>query len=852
MDIQKLVDDVKRLGTINNLKRWIVWLLVFLFKSFLGVLVYNGVAGIGLEMISHGEEGPLIWLPMGIGLVMVMRGGWYYLPSVAAGAYFTEYGQTGNVSFAIIVACAYTAGIGACLFGLRKAQFQMALERMVDVVLFVGIVVILGCSITSAIHTLLIVKVDGIAWSRYLDIFSVKWLANALGVLVLAPALLVWHANTRINWRNRQLFEVLLWMAALMTIGAMVFRNWAPTDTLRYPLELSLFPLQAWASVRFGQRGASVGALIVSILAVWELQEVLGPDAIRQITQPPAYVWVFVGVLTCTSLMLAAVVAEHQNREDNVSRNEERLRAIVTAMPDISFVVSASGKYVDAFVSRATLFSDNVTQLVGNYVRDVHGPTVGAEIQNTINEAILTNRLQVIQYPGWDDKSRIYEGRISPMQPVAGEERKVICVVHDITERTEYENRLKQAKEVADAANMAKGEFLAMMSHEIRTPMNAILGFADILSQSPINNEQREYIKIISRSGRDLLELINNILDYSKIESRAITLESTPFNIEDCIFEALELCLPKANAKGIKLDYKKEDSTEGIFEGDALRFRQIILNLVNNAVKFTREGSVTVRLTTRLERSPFYVIEVAVADTGIGIPIDKQDRLFKPFSQIDSSSTRQHGGTGLGLIISKRLAERMGGDVTLQSESGKGSVFTVTVRLPHSKTMAAEMEAPMDNAADPAFAEKHPFSVLVADEEPTHRELMVENLKLLGYQPESVTNAKDALQWLRNASGPTAVLCHLRLPPTGGVDFCRSVRRGDAGQHARDAHIVGITAIALSEEKEMCLNAGLNDYISKPAPLNRLKAALIKYKDRHTPAASQIGGLSQLGVTRES
>lgn len=831
---------------------WVRWGLVFLFKSFLGVLVYSGVAGLGLEMISQGEEGPLIWLPMGVGLVMVLRGGWYYLPSVAAGAYFTELGQTSNTQYALVVACAYSAGVGACLYGLRKAQFQMTLERMVDVLIFMGVVIILGCSITSAIHALLIVKVEGIAWSRYLDIFSVKWLANSLGVLVLAPALLVWHANTRIKWRNKQLFEVLLWMGTLMVIGAMVFRNWAPTDTLRYPLELSLFPLQAWASVRFGQRGATVGALIVSILAVWELQEVLGPEAIREITQPPAYVWVFVGVLTCTSLLLAAVVAEHQNREDNISRNEERLRAIVTAMPDISFVISASGQYVDAFVSRATLYGDSIGRLINKSIREVHGPTVSAQMQGTIDEAIATNRLQTIQYPGWDDKSRVYEGRISPMQPVAGEERKVIWVVHDITERTEYESRLRLAKEMADAANLAKGEFLAMMSHEIRTPMNAILGFADILSQSPINSEQREYIKIISRSGKDLLELINNILDYSKIESRAIALESAPFNVEDCVFEALELCLPKANSKGLKLDYIKEDATEGIFEGDALRFRQIILNLINNAVKFTKEGSVTVRLSTRLERSPFYVIEVSVVDTGIGIPADKVDRLFKPFSQIDSSSTRQHGGTGLGLIISKRLAERMGGDVTVSSENGKGSVFTATVRLAHSKTMAAEIDAPMDNAADPHFVEKYPFSVLVADEEPTQRELMEENLKLLGYKPDTVATVKEALQWLQNASGPTAVLCHLRLPPTGGLDFCRAVRRGDAGAHARDAHIIGTVAIALSEEKEICINAGVNDYIAKPAPLNRLKSALIKHKDRHTPAISQIGGLSQLGSSSDS
>ncbi len=247
---------------------------------------------------------------------------------------------------------------------------------------------------------------------------------------------------------------------------------------------------------------------------------------------------------------------------------------------------------------------------------------------------------------------------------------------------------LARANKELEEANRIKSDFLAVMSHEIRTPINGILGYADLLARTSVNEDQEEYVKIIKTSGNNLLELINNILDFSKIESLGVDLENAPFKLEDTVVEALNVVLIRANEKGISLNFNISDqSPDGVFVGDSHRLRQIILNLVNNAVKFTKKGEVLVNVKTTPCEANKWEIYIGVKDTGIGIPEDKRDRLFKPFSQVDSSTTRRFGGSGLGLVICKRIAEKMEGRLWVDSSEGEGSHFHFT---------AAFDGAPMD------------------------------------------------------------------------------------------------------------------------------------------------------------
>jgi len=308
------------------------------------------------------------------------------------------------------------------------------------------------------------------------------------------------------------------------------------------------------------------------------------------------------------------------------------------------------------------------------------------------------------------------------------------------------EELLKQAKNAADAANAAKGEFLAMMSHEIRTPMNSILGFADLLQKGKLGEQEREYVDIINRSGKTLLELINNILDYSKIESRGIELENEPFNLERTIMEALELLLVKAKQKGIELVYDITGDDVKTFMGDSDRLRQVLINLVNNSIKFTDEGVVSLKVDVSLLGMNEYVVKFRVEDTGIGIPEDKINMLFQPFSQIDHSKSRRYGGTGLGLVICKRLVTKMGGEIGVESTYGEGSVFHFNIILEKLHEGPPRKEIHSDALFHADFHDKHPLKLLLFESsELTHS--LEKQLGYFGYTPELVSDEKKVLDF---------------------------------------------------------------------------------------------------------
>jgi len=394
----------------------------------------------------------------------------------------------------------------------------------------------------------------------------------------------------------------------------------------------------------------------------------------------------------------------------------------------------------------------------------------------------------------------------------------------DITKHRAHEAELVLQKEAAEAAGRAKGSFLAMMSHEIRTPLNSVLGFADLLIETPLTPTQRDYLETIKSSGDALLTLLNDILDFSKIESGQMEVEVRPADISRCIHEVIGLYRPGAAAKKLSLIATIDPNVPPVVLTDASRLRQILLNLVGNAVKFTANGAVRVYAALLPENSGR--IRIEVSDTGIGVSGAQRARLFKPFSQADSSTTRRFGGTGLGLAISRRLAALLDGELGLVDHPGPGATFFV--EIPARVPPPAETNERAPDPSDPLIALRPGVRVpvvLVVDDNTLNRRLTSKLLHLLGAETDTAPSAIDCFEKIATRRYDL-VLMDVQMPGMDGLEATRHIRGLEAGGASARLPIVALTADAMMGDRERCLAAGMDDYLTKPLRRDALARVL--------------------------
>ncbi|GGF26114.1 hypothetical protein GCM10011611_35210 [Aliidongia dinghuensis] len=870
-------------------------------------VAYYLAARAGLQLQFQSSQATPVWPPSGVALASFLRLGTRAAGPVFVGAFlanmadfFVKAGAGSLVdaddlvrhfsAHPLEIAVSGAIGVGNML---EAAVAHLMIRRLVPggdfggsvrgVLLFV-LSALVGCLVSSTIGVSTLFAGSYLPAPVVRTVWLTWWLGDVTGMLILAPAIVIWAGGIQRPAAWRPALEIL---PALLvaSLAAMVFDAWLGA-TASKALAYAFIPLLLWIEVRFGNGAGSLGVAIISVIAVTATVYGRGPFADEPQNDALLDLQSFVAVVAVTTALLSAALRERtravaalreahrtleqrvEQRTDQLARANEELLAATEQSRQIQAALARSKEdYKGLYVRTPALMhsidtdgrllsvSDHWLSTLGYSREEVIGRRstefLTEESRRYAREVVLpeffrTGVCMDIPYQLIRKDGSLIDVLLSGVgeRDQSGRIVRSLAVMVDVTERNRAEAalraseaRLLEEKSRAEDASRAKSEFLANMSHEIRTPLNGVIGLADLLLGSELTETQRRHANLLKDSGKSLLAILNDILDLSKIESGKVELASVSMSLGGVAEAAMAIVRPQGEAKGLTLELELADDLPPWTLGDPIRLRQVLLNLLSNAVKFTERGLVRLSVAMRPAEASL-AVHFTVTDTGIGVPTDRRHLLFENFSQVDRSIHRRFGGTGLGLAISKRLVEGMGGEIGFTSnDEGHGSVFWFMLPVRAAASPTPSILSPSAGAA------ARPLRILVAEDIPINQLVVEATLTAAGHEVALAANGTEAVRTLA-AGAFDLVLMDVEMPEMDGMAATRAIRALD-GACAR-VPIIALTANAMDEQIRLCRASGMDDHLAKPIDREQLLAMVDKWvppdSRQETHSTARAGG----------
>ncbi len=740
----------------------------------------------------------MVWPAAGIALAAILLFGNRYWLTITLGTLLFSFTQGLPLGYAMVgSAVGNTIGAVVGTYLLRRlVDFRNSMARTRDAVGFVVLAAGLGTAVIALFKVVSLVYEGKIAEEFMFTNLVEWWVPNALAVLLVTPVIITWCTPATERFAVWRLLEVTFCGVGLVGGSLISFNSWIVYGLQEYPLAYLPYPFLAWSALRFGPRGASLGTLWVAALAIYSLSQGRGPFLIGDEANGLRLLGSYIGILAVSNLLLTGAATSRRRARAEVVENEKRLRLVMADQTDLLCRFQADGKITFANQAFANFHGKTEAELLGTEVFKLLAEGEANTLRQ--NLATLPEARPILNF---DRRAEAADGhvewqqyRIRRLDQAGRPGVEYQAVIQDITARKKAELALQETQgelektnqhlrlavteahalaAQANRANQAKSEFLANMSHEIRTPLTGILGMLELLSQTRLDRRQHEFATTAAESANALLHVINDVLDFSKIEAGKMTLAHESFSLRAVVDGVLENVATREPAKLLTLAAIVHHDVPHRLVGDPIRLRQVLLNLVGNGIKFTEHGEVILRIRPQFHGQGKLTLRFEVTDTGIGLTEAQSRKLFQPFVQADTSSSRRFGGTGLGLAISRRIIDLMGGKLGVHSALGTGSTFWFELAL----------GVPEQPAIERSFPGLVFVQTVIAATNASLRESLVEQLSGWGMDCRSVATVAEAIRAvrhdLRGATIPL-LICDEEIFALGGEPLRKLLADGRA------------------------------------------------------------------------